>query len=148
MSRSNKADWITIGFTVFLAVLILASARDETYSINTVTGATRTQVRYAFFIFGADRISPTWATESAKRQGISIAGKWKNTGSFRTVLGMKSRGCTSNLPASAELNLLFRNGKVPADQQAEADALLRKFVAEPDETARRYLVWDSMLLNR
>ena len=148
MTQSNQVGWITAGFAALLAALILSSARDEDYEINTITGAHRTRIHYAFFIEGKDRLKTTWACESADRQDIPTENCWVPAGSFRTIAGMKSRGCVTDLPAATELNLLFPDGKVPPDRQAEADALLRKFVDEPDETLRRNLVWDAMLLNR
>jgi hypothetical protein len=118
---------------VFVAAFFIL-VNDTYYEINAATGATRTKHRYGFLITTNWKVTPTWMSESAERQGIDIRDSWQlvSRHSFRVVSEVNACG---RAPKSFLINLVDPS----AMSKEEADRFVREFV-KADEQEREAMI--------
>ena len=68
---------LVIGLLAIGGVAFLARSTDQRIEVNAVTGAVRTEMRYAYVFNTAWKVRSTWVEESAARQGILTDGGWQ-----------------------------------------------------------------------
>ena len=130
---------LSLVLSIFLIGCIawVATATDEYIQVNSMTGATRTQTRYAYTINSGWTVKSNWIAESANRQKLNTDAGWRNLTVISTRLGSISHGC-SRAPVS-----YFLGGIPPEALELEAptamDRFVRDFVAADEPTRQKML---------
>jgi hypothetical protein len=115
-----------------LVTVGLLAVTDSYIEVNSLTGATRSRVRYGRFISTAWKCETTWMDQAAKRQGIPTDKAWQQLSHTSRRPLVKSIGC-SRAPVAYHLRVFGTNGP-PWMSRPEVDRFVVEFAVatEPE----------------
>lgn len=117
----------------------LAGVTDEYVEVNTITGASRTKMRYAYVFSTPWDVRSNWVAESALRQGISTEAGWRQISRLSMRLIIRERACATG-PAHASDSLrAIKPDDLNLTTSDEIDHFVREFIFA-DEAKRKEMI--------